>query len=71
MSYKNRLPVLGISLLADYKREYGMPSTRPDENEGDELPSSGALSLAPTSGPEVALPLVLLLSHVLVPAIRR
>lgn len=63
-------------LLSDYKREYGMPSTRPGEGEDDEdsddLPSSGALSLAPTSGPEVVFSLfLLLLSHVLVPALAR
>ncbi|XP_031787815.1 neurotrimin isoform X1 [Nasonia vitripennis] len=61
---------------SDYKREYGMPSTRPGEGDdgedSDDLPSSGALSLAPTSGPEVAFSLfLLLLSQVLVPALAR
>ncbi|XP_058791224.1 lachesin-like isoform X2 [Phymastichus coffea] len=58
----------------DHKRDNGMPSKRPgeylsenDDNE-NELPSSGALSLAPTLGPELAISLCLLLfTHVLLP----
>jgi hypothetical protein len=70
---------LFVWLLTDYKREYGAPSTRPEEDSdgieeesGEDLPSSGALSIAPTSGPEVAFSLVFVLfSHLLVPVARR